>query len=464
MDSNRAPKPGIPESTRDTSGIALFMVIGAISVLSILVTEFTYVAQVNQKIAFDGLDQVKAHYMAKSALKLSLLRLKAYQNVKTMANNLMGGSGAGGGQTAMIKGLLDKIWSEPFFFPIITKTTPPIPGLLPSERDKIIKFQEESAFEGKFISNIESESSKFNLNMILAGFQPKPAPNPSASPSGAPSATPNTPPAGPSSNPSATPTFDPEAARQQLREFLDSLMKPKMEDDADFAAEYRDPHLIEDLVDNIAGWADRAYERRSSAGDIPMKKAPFYSVSELHMIPGMDEDLYNLFAPNLTVTRTPGINVNSIAGPTLQALFPGVTKEELVDFFKFRDDNDQDNSFKSSDEFIKYVKEHFVFYQRGNTLEKLQESFTKNHIQFVTEESEFKITVRAQVNQSTRLIEAWVTLGSENSTSSPNPNASPSPKPSGAPPAAPPGANPVTANGQPPAPDPGLKIHFMRIL
>ena len=57
MATIRARDPKLPDG-RDKSGIALFMVIAAMSILSILVTEFTYISQINQKIAFDALDQV----------------------------------------------------------------------------------------------------------------------------------------------------------------------------------------------------------------------------------------------------------------------------------------------------------------------------------------------------------------------------------------------------------------------
>jgi hypothetical protein len=139
------------------------MVIAAVSVLSILVTEFTYVAQINQKIAFDGLDQVQAHYLAKSGLKLSLLRLKAYANVKNFIK------GMGGGADKMVpKGLVDKVWSFPFFYPIPTD----IPGMPPSDKEKVQKFQKASNLAGKFSSIIESESGRYNLNLLLASMFP----------------------------------------------------------------------------------------------------------------------------------------------------------------------------------------------------------------------------------------------------------------------------------------------------
>ncbi|NDD91147.1 hypothetical protein EBZ37_03580, partial [bacterium] len=88
-----------PSENGREGGVALFMVISAMTILAMLVTEFTYIAQVNSRMAFDSLDQVKAHYLAKSGFKISLIRIRAYQNLKALASK----SGAG----AMIpKGLL----------------------------------------------------------------------------------------------------------------------------------------------------------------------------------------------------------------------------------------------------------------------------------------------------------------------------------------------------------------------
>ena len=448
----REPKPG---QERREGGIALFMVIAAISVLSILVTEFTYIAQVNQKLAFDGLDQLKAHYLAKAGLKLSLLRLKAYQSVKNYAQSMVKAAGGGSAAQSMVpQSLIDQVWSFPFFYPFPTN----IPGMTPSDKERIQAFNEAAGFEGKFSAVIESESSKFNLNIILAGYTSTatPSPGPSTSPSSTPSGTPpNNPNPNPNGSPNPSASFNPQAARDLLRDQLTQLLAAKMEDDSEFADAYRDPHIMDDLMDNIVGWADPSYERKSSAGDIPMKRGPFYGVSELHMIPGMDDDLYNLWSPNFTVARTPGINVNSIKDVTLKALFPLATKDEIEKFFKDRDSTETDGTFKSEDDFYKYIQTNFQAYTRGNALDTLKKSFSDNNLHFVTDESEFKITVQAQVNQSTRLIEAWVTLGS--ATPNPSPSASPTP------------AATINLSGNaPPAasgpPDPGVKIHFMRVL
>jgi general secretion pathway protein K len=425
------------------------MVIAAISVLSILVTEFTYISQLNQKLAYDGLDQLQAHYLAKTGLKISLLRLKAYQNVKQVAGGMLKAAGADPKLAEQYKPLFDKIWSVPFYYPLHD-----LPGLAPREKEAILAFEKASGFEGKFGSFITSESGKYNLNSLLPGYV-APAPAPSAGPSGSPSGTPSS---TPSTSPSTSPSFNPENARLQLKTFLGQLLQPKIDDDPQWADAYRDPHLLEDLTNNIAAWVDRKVETRTKSGDIPMKQAPFYSVSELHMIPGMDDDLYNLFAPNLTVSRTPGINVNTLQAATLKALFPDVTKEESDDFFKNRDAEDPDGTFKDEDGFFKYVKEHFQSMQRGDALDKLRKSWTDNGVRFVTEENEFKITSQGTRNQSTLTIEAWVTLNPPDSSKTPNPGASPNPQPNSPPP-----GNNLTPGATPPPPDPGLKIHFMKV-
>jgi hypothetical protein len=192
---------------------------------------------------------------------------------------------------------------------------------------------------------------------------------------------------------------------------------------------------------------------------VPLKRAPFYSLTELHMLPGMDDQLYNLFTPTLTVSRTPGININSMQEPVLRALFPQLTDQEVKDFFTFRDSQDEDNTFKDSDALFKYLSENVAAF-KGNedAINKIKQDFQKRNIRLVTEETEFKITVVATVNQSVRKLEAWVTLTDSQgkSTSSNKPQGStPSPTPSASP-------NPQSS-GNPP-PDAGLKINFMRIL
>lgn len=415
------------------AGVALFMVVAAMTLLAVLVTEFTYVAQVNSRMAFDSLDQVKAHALAKSGLKLSLLRLKAYQTLKGLGGGSADGAQGGGAAGGLIpKGLLEKVWSFPFMYPIPTE----VPGLTPGDKDAIKEFTKNSSFEGSYSALIESESSKYNLNSLLAPFAAKPSPTPSASPA-------------PAGSPSPVPSFSPEAAQKSLAEYLTQVISNKIESDEEFASEYRD-FKLDELIDNLIQWVDPSYQRRSAVprGYKP-KGGPFYSLSELRMIDPIDDELYEVLAPHLTVSATPGINVNTIKDLTLKALVPSMIEEEIKEFFKFRDSVEADNSFKSGDDFFKYIQANVAAFRGSETeIQKFKDSLTSRNIRIVTDESHFKITVQAKVNQSTRLLEAWVLLKDPKQASQAS-----SPQPA-----------PTPAEGETPAADSGLRITSMRFL
>jgi type II secretory pathway component PulK len=235
-----------------------------------------------------------------------------------------------------------------------------------------------------------------------------------------------------------------------LNEYLTAIFNNKLQDDEEFSQAYRD-YKLDELVDSILGWADRTYESRSYPRNhpIPLKGAPFYSVSELHQVPYMDDTLFDLFAPNLTVLATSGINVNLMSEATLRALIPELTKEEVTEFFKFRDDPEKDNLFKTVDDFFTYMKTN-VGYFRGSDAQvtEFRDNLKKRGLELVTENTTYRIIVRSTVRQATKNLEAWVQLSSKSSkTSTPNTSTTP-------------GSTTTTA----PKPDSGIRLLFMRIL
>lgn len=442
------------------SGIALFMVLASITMLTVMVTEFTYTTQVNYRLAYDGLDQIKAHYLAKSGFKLSLLRLKAYSSIKTMLASM--GSGA---TAAVPKALLEKIWNFPFIYPIPSS----LPGLSLMEKDAFAEFEKASSLQGKYTAIISSESSRYNLNLIVAGFQPKPTATDDSKKTGTGS-TPPVDPSGQAKNPDGTPVtstvFNPEAARTNLFNYFTTILNQKFLVDPDFEEEYRSFRL-DDLVDAIAAWADRSYEQRNLTGRelIPPKRAPFYSLNELRMLQPMEDTLFDLFSPTLTVSTTPGINVNQIEKPTLRALFPLATDLEIEEFFKYRDSTEEDHLFKTPQAFFDYILKAFSFFRNdAQELTRFQKQLSDRGVSIITDETAFKIVVQAQVNQATRMVEAWVTL-SASKTATPATAANPS-DPTGLPNL----QNQVAAPVGPPSLSQlidtrtGLRVVFMRIL
>jgi hypothetical protein len=287
-----------------------------------------------------------------------------------------------------------------------------------AQKDALKKFEDKSSLAGNFTALIESESSKYNINTILAPLGPKAPVQPGT---GGKPATPAAPknPDDPDQNPddkdkNKTPTvFDADKARKALLDFLQQLFQNKADKDEAFSDLYRDLNL-EELVDAIAGWADRTYERKFQGGGsdtIPLKRAPFYSLTELHMVPRMDDGLYNLFAPSLTVSPTPGINVNTMTKETLRALIPGLNDQEVKEFFEYRDSQKEDNLFKKVDDFLKYAQNNFsVFRGSAGEVQDFKDKLAERNVRLVTDETEFRISVTAYVNNVSKQLEAMVTL------------------------------------------------------
>lgn len=389
----------------DESGIALFMVIAAMTILSVVVTEFTYVAQVNSRSSVDASDTLKAHYLAKTGFKLSLLRLRAYKEIKAF--------GKGDPKLPQVpRGILDQIWSFPFYYPIPSNA----PGLTIAMKDEIEKFQGDSNLPGRFVATIESESSKVGINSMLAAMAPPPAPKPSMTPK--PGPTPTGKPVG----------FDVEEARKGVKDLLTRIVEEKFKKDQDFAAEYRD-FDVEELYDNLLGWMDFTHQPKNGSGKqtIPYKHSPLFSLSELHMIHPMDDALYDLIAPNFTPFITPGINVNKVEESMLRALLSGITDEEVTQFYKDRDNEEVDGTFKTAEDFFKYVEGHVGTFRSSTTMEEFKTRLIKQGIQILTDAEIFKITVVADVNKATRILEAWLLLEGGTPAKKPAAGAVPSP-------------------------------------
>ncbi|MFZ9595082.1 MAG: general secretion pathway protein GspK [Bdellovibrionia bacterium] len=372
---------------QNPKGIALFLVLGSVAILSILVTEFTYVSQLTQSIAFGSLDQLKAHYLAKSALKLSLLRIVAYKKLQKIPI-----------QGFVSKGLLDQIWGFPLSWPL------PTVGLTRTEKDVFDQFQKSSGLDGRFTARIESESSKYNLNLLLTEYAPRPTP------SATPTQSDGSPPPPPPQN---LAPLTPEEAREGLRLYLGNLLQGYSEKDRDFSDRFRDLQL-NDLTLQIAGWVDPRVESRNVSrfdNKIPSKKAPFYHLSELHMVPLFEDDLYQLISPSFTTSTTPGININTMREPMLRALIPGITPDEVTDFFKFRDSVAVDNKFKEVADFENYLKRGVSFFMNNpQAIQLFNDRLRQQNIRLVTTEYQFKISVEAEVMNSRRTIEAWVEI------------------------------------------------------
>jgi hypothetical protein len=430
-------RPLIKKIASNQKGVALFIVLAAMATLAIFVGEITYTAQINQKLAYDRLDQIKAQSLAKSGLRIALLRIRAYSELRKTISSMASAAGASADAVNAVvpKAILEKIWSEPITIPF----SGDVSSLPTSARDALLKFRKDSGMEGKLYISIQAQSSRFNLNSTIAAFAPSstPAKNPAttggAAAPGAPGAA-----ATPTPDPSSTPAaFDQAQARTLLTEQLKETFQKKFEDDEKFRDQYRNLR-IEDLSDEILGWSDLTFEsQRAQSSAIPFKQAPFYHVSELHYLPSVDDAIYDLLSPQYTAGVNSQINVNTITDSVLAALVPVMTVEERKKFFDYRagiqesgtasasPGGDQENTFKKADEFFKYLQDKVAaFGGSSSKVGDFKTALTQRGIEIVTEENNFIVHIEATVQQTKRTLEANVTL-LEDKSAGPNNRATP---------------------------------------
>jgi type II secretory pathway component PulK len=420
----------------DRKGVALLMVLAAMATLSVFIGEITYTAQINQKLAYDRLDQVKAQALAKSGLKLALLRIRAYQEIKKTIAQVAGAAGASADavNSMVPKSIIEKVWSEPVTIPF----SGDLSGLPSSIRDALTKFRKDSSMEGKLYISIEPQSNKFNLNSIVPQF----AAQPTASPSPKPGTTGT---AGTGANPTPSPgaTYDVAQSRKLLNDQITTAFQAKMDKDDKFRDAYRG-YVIADLVEEIIGYCDLSYDSpREQMATVPFKKAPYYNLSELHYLQTMDDQVYNLLSDQFTVGVASAINVNAIKEPVLRALVPGITDDEVKKFFDYRDNTGEnagtvtaanqasgdDNSFKSAADFFKYIQNNVKAFASATAIGDLQNALAQRGVAITTDESNFLVHIEATVQQTKRILEAMVSVEGSATPPTAGTAASPTPTP-----------------------------------
>ncbi len=374
------------------SGIALFMVISALALLSILIAELTYSTQVNSRLAYNNIDNWKAYYLAKAGMRISLLRLAAYKQIKKFIDDPNNPAGK-----AVPKDIIEKIWNFPFIYPI------PIPKESDiAKGDEIKKFMKESSLTGSYTANISSESNKLNLNNLFI----KEVADTSKNQTNANS--PNTPP---------TPKTTSTAAQAQqmipvdikpiFEAAITTALENKKREDKDFYDAYRNVEG-KDLLDAVLAYLFKESPNSNLPGfkQITPKESPLYSLTELHLIPGIDDELYSLLESIFTVYSTPGININTANKQLFTSLLPQASPDDIDAILKHRDDPETGKPWDNADDFWKTLSDTSL----AKYVDTIKDQFKKANINLITSEQNFKISVLANQGLSTRRLEAYVIM------------------------------------------------------
>lgn len=279
----------------------------ALMIISIVLFEFQYSTMVERQLAFNDLNHLQAYYLAKSGANIGLLRVALFARAK------------GSPQFASMipKGFesyLERIWS------ISVPPFPPIKEEIKEldskvDRDAAQKMLEETKVKEGFSTHIiSSESSKINLNYLII----------------------------PEDKKGERPDFskpNPSGLYEYVGTILLKLIETIFKESEDPYEEFGNVKP-EEVVYNIMDWINSGDERLEG-GDkdayyekqnppYKAKRSPFYTVEELRLVRGINDELYEKLKPYITVYSDDGkVNINSCGKDMFKALYPDFSDDDI---------------------------------------------------------------------------------------------------------------------------------------
>ncbi len=303
----------IPRKTRemlsDNSGAALMMAIFAMTMLLAIAMDMLFETNVEVQVSSQSINQVKAYYAAKAGVDISLLRIHIYKKALGMI-----------GSALPNKSMLDPIWQMPFAWPPIVPAT--ASGIDQGDIKKSVK---ESLMTSTYIATIDSESSKLDINDLGSSNQ---------------------------------------LLSQTVHTQLMQMFQSRIDGDEKFAARYRG-FDFNSVLNNIADWVDADKQGRNGGdesapySDRPNSQylppnAPFKTLSELHQVAGVTDEIYSLLEPRITIYGAKGVNVNYAGKQVLMSLSPDITAERAEKILEGRQDPNR-GPFKDLADFTKFL-------------------------------------------------------------------------------------------------------------
>lgn len=294
---------------RNQKGSAILFSVFFMSLLMFIALEISKDTVVEYQGSLNSVKRVQAYYAAKACTEISLLRIKTYQQTtRSLGKQLPDVS------------MLDVIWQFPLSWPLVAPTD----GLI-TTKDEVSKANQQSYFKHKFNAQIVSESSKIDINDLV-------------SPS--------------------------KGIREKTRQQILDLFQSKMREQSDWSKKYYN-YRFEDLLNHITDWMDgdrtslmggdeSSYYREMNSTYIPPNQ-PLKTVEELHMIKGMEDEIYEVLAPSITVLGGKGININYADKALLMALDANITDVVAGEIIKRRSDVNLGGPFKDENDFFGFI-------------------------------------------------------------------------------------------------------------
>lgn len=295
---------------KNEAGSALMVAIFFTLFLMFLVTQISTTTISEYLVANKELKRVQAYYASDACMELSLLRIKLFQQAQSAL-----------GSQIPDPSMLDLIWQFPMSWP------PAIPqGMNSVVADEMKQAAKVSLMKSSWTAQIQSEGGKIDLNDL-------------ASPS--------------------------QTVAQATRKQLMDVVQRELQDNRDFADKYSG-YRFEEMFNNIADWIDPDNESRnggpesgfySSLGNnrVPPNQG-LKTMQELHLIAGMNDDIYNLLKDRVTIYGIKGINPNQAPQEVLKSLDISMNDNVIKDVLERRNDPKLGGPFKTEEDFLGFIQ------------------------------------------------------------------------------------------------------------
>jgi type II secretory pathway component PulK len=397
--------------TKNEGGVAILMVLTAITILTAVMGDFTFETQINKIKSINMQDKAQARMAAEAGIKLALVRLRLYKE----AFNYIEKNKAAKENVQME--VVNQLWAVPFAYPI-----PSSAAMSAKQRGAIEKFMKNSLLEGQLMVSISNMSNRINLNLLRVSlFQQKKKETQQAE---------------------GADFYQGEEGSgttyNEIVKLITNVVRRRSEQDERFDDRYSSI-IVEELVSSIKYYISDpdseyddgfrgAVEGKYADEGVTPKFASMASVSELNLLAGWDDELVELFKGDITVHPNVMIDLNKITDKMLRLIVPDIDDEQVKAFFEYRDDPEDPHPFNGLNDFKAYIVNTAGVMNQTDFDERMKQ-FEKADIKFGSAPSLFKISSVGKYGRSIYTLEAYVSMPVRPKVEVPPPPPPPAPQP-----------------------------------
>jgi type II secretory pathway component PulK len=349
---------------KNKRGVALILVLSTVAMVSVLIVDLNYNSRVTYTLGSNYKNSKTSYYLAKSSINIALLRIAIVNKLEDL--NL--------GQIKIPPSVLEFIYSIPFMYPFTSEMFLLFGAsdLSMGLKDTLEKINTESNISkvGSFSHQIHGLDSKININLVSKD----------------------------------------ENSIIKFIELMRNHYNNKIENDEDFGIRNPIEDYIE-LINNIIDWIDpddvsrnggsednyyRNYDYKPRNNAIPV-------LNELHLVEGMNDELFYFIEPLITVYSRNALNVNKMT-PNLWKMIEYRLSDD--DIKLIMEKINEEGGFTSYNELANFIEQ--------NTYITAQE-FNPLKIPLVFDDKTFKIEAKGIIRNHIRNMVAYVSKSYEES-------------------------------------------------